>query len=107
LYYDYGAVPLVKGNEDQSNGLSKASDAELLGFIETELKAVEGILPATYSSGDYGRPTKWAVKAFLARFYLNQKNWQEASNYAKDVIDNGGFALQSDYQSVFSENENN
>ncbi len=107
LYSDYGAVPLVKGDEDQSNGLAKATDAELLSFIETEMKAVENILPTSYGSSDYGRPTKWAVKAFLARFYLNVKNWQQASDYAKDVIDHGGFSLQTDYQSIFSENGNN
>lgn len=107
LYYDYGPVPLVKGNEDQSNGLAKPSAEELLNFIETELKTAEKVLPASYNSSDYGRPTIWAVKAFLARFYLNEKDWQKASDYAKDLIDNGGFALQADYQSIFSNNGNN
>lgn len=107
LYSDYGPVPLVKGNEDQSNGIAKATSTELLDFIEAEMKAVESILPSRYPPNDYGRPTKWAVKAFLARFYLDEKKWQNASDYAKDVIDNGGFTLQSDYQSIFSENGNN
>ena len=107
LYSDYGPVPLVKGNEDQTNGIAKASASDLLSFIETELIAVESLLPATYGSSDYGRPTKWAVKAFLARFYLNEKNWQKASDYSKDVIDNGGFTLQTDYQTIFSQNGNN
>jgi hypothetical protein len=107
LYYVYGPVPLVTGKEDQTNGIAKASAADILNFIQTELTAVESVLPATYSASDYGRPTKWAVKAFLARFYLNNKQWQKASDYAYDVIANGGFSLQTDYQSIFSQNGNN
>lgn len=107
LYRVYGPVPLVKGGEDLSNGIGRASAAELENFIETELKAVETVLPSAYPASDYGRPTKWAVKAFLARYYLNQKRWQPASDYAKDVITNSGHTLMPDYQSVFSQNGNN
>jgi starch-binding outer membrane protein, SusD/RagB family len=107
LYYVYGPVPLVTGKEDQTNGIAKASAADIESFIQSELTAVETILPGTYAASDYGRPTKWAVKAFLARFYLNTKNWQKASDYAHDVIVNGGFTLQTDYQSIFGQNGNN
>lgn len=106
LYSVFGPVPLVQGGEDLTNGIAKANKADLETFIESEMKAVEAILPATYSSSDYGRPTKWAAKAFLARFYLNQKNWQKASDYAKDVIDHSGAVLMSDYASVFSKDGN-
>lgn len=107
LYFVFGTVPLLKGTEDVSNGISRASDADMRSFIESELKAVENVLPNAYSSADYGRPTKWAVKAFMARYYGNVKNWRAAATYAKDVIDNGGFALQTDYQNIFSQNGNN
>ncbi|PTT01069.1 RagB/SusD family nutrient uptake outer membrane protein [Pedobacter sp. HMWF019] len=106
LYSVYGPVPLVKGGEDLSKGIAKATKADMETFIEAEMKAIEAVLPATYSSSDYGRPSKWAVKAFLARFYLNQKNWQKASDYAKDVITNSGAGLQTDYASVFSKDGN-
>ncbi|MFL9483236.1 RagB/SusD family nutrient uptake outer membrane protein [Chitinophagaceae bacterium LWZ2-11] len=107
LYFVFGPVPLLKGTEDVSNGIARATDADMQSFIESELKAVENILPSTYNSADYGRPTKWAVKAFLARYYANVKNWAQASAYAKDVITNGGFGLQGNYQDIFSQNGNN
>jgi hypothetical protein len=107
LYYVYGPVPLVTGKENQTNGITKATPAAIESFIQSELTAVENVLPATYTAAEYGRPTKWAVKAFLARFYLNTKNWQKASDYAFDVITNGNFSLQADYQSIFSQNGNN
>ncbi|PGH40074.1 MAG: RagB/SusD family nutrient uptake outer membrane protein [Candidatus Nephrothrix sp. EaCA] len=106
LYNVYGAVPLIKGNEDQSNGIAKASVAELESFIESELKSVMSVLPPSYSTSDYGRPTSWAVKAFLARFYLDRHKWREASDLAKDVITNGGFSLMPEYQDIFGKNGN-
>lgn len=106
LYRLYGTVPLLTGNEDVSNGLARAEASVLESFIETELKAAEAALPTSYSASDWGRPTTWAAKAALSRFYLNQKNWSQASAYAKDIIDNGGFELQDNYQDVFGNNGN-
>lgn len=106
LYTVYGPVPLVKGIEDQSNGIAKASAAEIESFIESELNSVMSVLPASYSASDYGRPTSWAVKAFLARFYLDRHKWKEASDLAKDVISKGGFSLMKEYQDIFGKNGN-
>lgn len=106
LYRLFGTIPLVTGTQDIKNGIARASKEELESFIETELIAVEKILPNVYSSTDYGRPSAWAVKTALARFYLNQKEWKKASVYAKEVIDKGGFSLV-DYEDIFSKNQNN
>lgn len=95
----FGAVPLIKGNEDLTNGTLRTSAADIKSFVESEMKGIENILPAAPTT--YGRPTKWAVKAFLARFYLNNKDWTKAGQYAKDVIDNSGASLQTNYADVF------
>ncbi len=105
LYHLFGTVPLVTGSQDIKNGIARASQEEMESFIETELADVEKVLPETYSSTDYGRPTSWAVKATLARYYLNKKDWKKASIYAKEIIDKGGFNLV-DYQDIFSKNQN-
>lgn len=106
LYHLYGTVPLVTGVEEIKNGIARASQQEMENFIETELAAIEEILPDTYSSSDYGRPTSWAVKAVSARYYLNKKEWQKASDYAFDIIANGNFKLVEDYADAFSDNQN-
>lgn len=102
----YGPVPLIKGGEDQSNGIARASANEMDAFIEPELKSVVSVLPTSYSTSDYGRPTSWAAKAFLARYYLDKHRWKEASDLAKDVINNGGFSLMTNYQDIFGQNGN-
>ncbi len=98
----FGDVPLIVGNEDLTDGIERTDKREILDFVEEEMLKIEKILPPSRSEEDYGRPTSYAVKAFLARYYLNTKEWRKASKYAKDVIDNGGFLLMGDYESVFS-----
>lgn len=57
-------------------------------------------LPA--SSGDYGRVTKPAAEAFLARVYLTRGMDQEAAQTASRVINNYQFALQPAYADLWS-----
>ncbi|MDR2810917.1 MAG: RagB/SusD family nutrient uptake outer membrane protein [Tannerellaceae bacterium] len=102
----FGDVPLVKGGEDMSNGIARTAKAEVFQFIVDELKRIETILPTSRIASEYGRPTRWAAKTLLANMYLNQKDWQNASLYAKDVIDNGGFSLLPEYHDVFGVDEN-
>lgn len=57
-------------------------------------------LPVT--TADYGRVTKPAAQAFLARMYLNQKKYTEARNMALAVIDGGyGFTLLPNYADLW------
>lgn len=58
------------------------------------------------SSGDWGRATKPAAEAFMARMCLTRGRNQEAFDYAKKVIDNYGFALVADYKDLWSMENN-
>lgn len=75
---------------------------ELFKYVESELKALETLLPAA-KANPYGRADRAAVWALLARVYLNAgvyagtPNWAEAMNYSKKVID-AGYALLPDYR---------
>lgn len=42
---------------------------------------------------EYGRPTKWAARAALARMYLYRKNYQKAFEYADMLIQSPDFEL--------------
>jgi hypothetical protein len=106
LYRLFGTVPLVTGNEDLSNGLARASDDEMKSFIIADYEAAYEALPETRSTSESGRPSKYAVAAAMARYYLNNKDWANAAKYAKEVIDSGQFSLESNYQDIFS-NDNN
>ncbi|MFL5739722.1 MAG: RagB/SusD family nutrient uptake outer membrane protein [Flavisolibacter sp.] len=99
----YGNPPFV--TESSAIGgppPQQAKRAELFGYIESELKAIEPNMPAPRSN-EYGRADKGAVWALLARLYLNAEvytgtpRYTDAITYAKNVI-NGGYTLLSDYR---------
>lgn len=81
------------------------STAEIFEYIESELKAVEEILPAARSNV-YGRVDRAAAQALLARLYLNAETYigtgkyNEAATYAKKVID-AGYTLSNQYYRLF------
>lgn len=106
LYHIFGTVPIVTGNEDISNGIARATDVDMQSFIETDYLYAYNALPSTRNSSESGRPSKWSAAAAMARYYLNKKDWKTASEYAKQVIDSGNFALLDDYQSIFSTDNN-
>ena len=85
----YGNVPFA----DKVNASKKPqyTRAQMFQWLEEELKEVETILPETRLN-DF-RVDKYAAKMLLARMYLNAEvytgtpKWQEAADYAKEVID--------------------
>ncbi len=78
------------------------SRAEVFAYVVSELKDIEGSLPAP-KANEYGRADKAAAWALLARVYLNAEvytgtaQWNEAATYAKKVID-AGYSLLPNYQ---------
>lgn len=80
---------------------------ELFTYIETELKEIEGILPAPRQN-EYGRADKAAAWALLARLYLNSekvygtgRKYNEALDYANRVITSNAYSLQPNYPWLF------
>ena len=74
-------------------------------WIEAELKACEGSLPAK-SAANYGKvndPTVWMVLAKLylnAEVYIGQAKYSEALNYLNKII-GAGYTLQPVYKHMF------
>ena len=58
-------------------------------------------LPDRAEGVDYGRPDKAATEALLARVQLYRGNYSEASQYARNVINNYDFALIDNYASIW------
>ncbi|MBN1185954.1 MAG: RagB/SusD family nutrient uptake outer membrane protein [Bacteroidales bacterium] len=105
IYSFWGNVPIIdKFNPDPKYYPEQKPQAETVAFIIKDLKDAEVLLPlaSQYSTADYGRFTKGAAQTLLARFYLNQKMWQEAADKAKDVIDSKQYDLSDDYGAIFA-----
>jgi len=61
-------------------------------------------LPNTYGSSleqNKGRATGAAAKALLAKVYLYRQQYPEAAQWAKAVIDDGGYTLTPAYSSIW------
>lgn len=106
----FGKGVLVTENEAGiSTPLPEASRMELFDFVESELLAIESVLPAKGEVSDYyGRATNTAAQMLLAKLYINAKvytgtaRYDEAAVYVNKVINEGGYMLASDFQLNFS-----
>ena len=114
LYYywavdAFGNVPLVVDFTDVSKPTTSLnSRKQVFDFIESELTEIIPILPAQKDATTYGRITKWAALAIRAKLYLNAgvwtgtPQWQKAADDAQNIIDNGGYQLETNYAANFA-----
>jgi hypothetical protein len=107
LYSLFGALPL-RTSTTQDLAMARASDAEMKAFIESELLAVLPDLPETGKEVAYGRAHNNAARGFLAKFYMNTKQWQKAADMTQTIIGTAKFRLFDQYVNLFKvESERN
>lgn len=100
LYNLFGAVPLYTSTADDPLQ-PRASDADTRKIIEDELAAAIAGLP---DDAAFGRGTKGAAMGILCKYYMNTRQWQQAADLAKNIIDLGKYSLQSNYADIFAMN---
>lgn len=100
----FGDVPL-----QHVDLIVRAPKAQVYDFIEQDLLDAIQVLPekSEYAQADLGRATKGAAQALLAKVYLYQKDWQNAFDYADDVITSGEYGLEPDYAQIWRANTEN
>lgn len=101
---DDAGVPLMLTFADAQNAeISRASQAEVFAQIIKDLTEAEPVLTVRTD----GRASKGAAQMALADTYLWRSSfmltneWQQASDWAKKVIDSGTYALNDGYFSTF------
>ena len=101
-------VPLLLTEADHANKeIKRATQAEVFTRIIEDLTAAEGALPATRTGAAVGRAVRGAAQMALADAYLWRSSfmltneWQQASDWAKKVIDSNTFTLNSSFFGVF------
>jgi starch-binding outer membrane protein, SusD/RagB family len=98
----FGAVPLVTTTDyNVSSRIGRTSVDSVNAQIMTDLQAAQQVLPVAYPSPGTYRPNLYVVKAFLAKVYLYQKNWQAAYNAADTIIQSGLYSLVPNLNNVF------
>jgi len=87
--------------------------ADLFKYIEDELKAVETTMLAP-TAVPYGRASKSAAQALMAKMYLNAEvylgagndRYSECATYCEKVMNSGAFSLDDHYQDLFLADNN-
>jgi len=108
----FGNIPFI--TEEDQIGVKppeQASRAEVFNFVESELKAIENVLPAP-KANEYGRADQAAVWTLLAKIYLNaevyigQPKYTECRTYCEKIINAGVYSLSPVYRQVFMADNN-
>ncbi|MCA0959833.1 RagB/SusD family nutrient uptake outer membrane protein [Muricauda ruestringensis] len=68
--------------------------------VEADFQFAIDNLPETQS--DAGRPTSWTAKAFQGKTHLYQSDWGTALTLFQDVINNGPYALNTEFIDNFN-----
>ena len=105
-YFDlvrtWGGVPIItKPTLTQSDniGISRATKEETYTQVLKDLDAAEPLLPSTTDRHRITQKTVWALKA---RYYLYQKNWTKAEEYADKLIADANYKLVKPYSAFFA-----
>ncbi|GAB3856888.1 RagB/SusD family nutrient uptake outer membrane protein [Hymenobacter terrigena] len=112
MYFDldsfFGNVPLITTESVVSTRAPQATPAQVEAQVIADLIAAIPDLPLTYTGADKGRATKGAAQALLAKMYMQQHKYAEASTLFAAIIGSNTYSLVPNYLDNFTEtNENN
>lgn len=106
MYFDlvriFGGVPAVTTvvTNEQAKQIGRASEEEIYNLIIADLQDAMGSLPAP-SGIAYGRASKAAATALLAKVYVYRENWTAAKTALEDLFNNYNYSLVADYGDLF------
>jgi hypothetical protein len=111
-YYDlatvFGGVPILTKTPtpEEKSSLARATLEQVKQQMLDDIQACtnEPNMPtsASLDESEFGRVTKDIAYAFKARVHMFFKEYAQAKDAAKQVIQTGTFELQDDYQDLFN-----
>lgn len=106
------ATELITSGNPNDIYVNKNTQSNLYRFICEDLEFAADALPE--SDSQPGRVTKWSALGMLARAYLtrgayeaNAEYYAKAKEYARQVIEESGLALYSDFSTMYDVAANN
>ncbi|MEP1601372.1 RagB/SusD family nutrient uptake outer membrane protein [Ekhidna sp.] len=104
----FRTIPLITDEDGVGAFLpEQATPQETFDFIESELLAIEDLLPDPGDVTYYPRATKGAAQMLLAKLYLNAQvytgtaRFDEAAAYTNSVIAHSSYGLEPNYDHLF------
>lgn len=107
-YFDlvrvWGGVPLISEPTEKvgdNSGIARSTEAQTYKQVIDDLNLAEDLLPSTTNRYIITKKTVWALKS---RYYLYQKDWEKAKDYATLLINDTNYELLHPYYSFFKNN---
>lgn len=99
----YGDIPYITTTDYQSNNVAKKIIvSEVYALVISDLDSSLNLLGDNYDNSERIRPNRLVAKALLARVYLYNDSWAEASNAASSVLNaTDSYSLESNIDAVF------
>lgn len=84
----WGAAPLILKPVGAAEAATygRAPVADIYQAIETDLKDAASMLPSSYNDDNLGRATSVAAEALLAKAYLTEQKWSDATSLLDNMI---------------------
>lgn len=100
----YGDIPKVTTTDQTTNRtIATSPKAAILASVLEDYQAALTDLPEEQTEGA-AYVIKNTVRAALARYYLYQKDWAKAEQFASQVIDSKVYTLEADYKTIVYNN---
>ncbi len=102
----FGELPLVEvafrsPNEIMAYDMSRKPVTEIYNLIESDLTEAASLLTGV-SGLSKSRASAGAAKTLLGKAYLTQKKYQNAATLLKEIIDSNAYTLESSYEKLFT-----
>ncbi|MGV8090391.1 MAG: RagB/SusD family nutrient uptake outer membrane protein [Mangrovibacterium sp.] len=108
LVWRFGDVPLLLNpTKEQELKPLRVPKEDVVRQIYSDYEFAAEHLPDIWTGGDIGRISKGAALGMLAKEYLFNKEWANAANAAKKVMDNPAYGLIENYLDLWAPGNNN
>ncbi len=101
----FGGVPIktIATLDDSDLHTPRSSVDEVYQQIFEDLKLAVELMPyfSEQPGSEFGRATKGSAQAMLALAYLTKGEWQNAYDYANQVINSGEYSLVDDFGNLW------
>ncbi len=98
----FGDIPYIISTDYEVNKkIARQTEDEAYQLILKDLLLAKTLFPRELDMNQNLRPNYWVAAATLARGHLYHKDWQQASDLAREVIEDGGYSLLNDLSQVF------
>lgn len=107
-------VPLIlefpDGPLPEDNQVANSTQEQVLAQAKADLMLAESLLPNALTQFTVnerrGRASKWAAKAYLARFALMENNWQLAVDLSNEIIASGQYSMVDPWTRLWLNEQN-